>query len=260
MTSLQLHQWIQHPELLNRDTLYELRNLLIRYPYCQTFRLLFLKNLYLLHDPDFGAELRKSALYVTDRKVLFYLIEGEKYKIIPKPAQVSDSTLEPADNNSTQDRTLTLIDSFLSTVPDEALAPTEFDYVSDYTVFLAASDDDKTENITTEERESEAPKLRGQSLIDDFISIAAGEKILKLTPLDEEEENEIQGPDLDLPDTDENDSYFTETLARIYIKQKRYSKGLEIIKKLSLKYPKKNAYFADQIRFLEKLIINANSK
>mgnify|MGYP006910457241 FL=1 len=36
-------------------------------------------------------------------------------------------------------------------------------------------------------------------------------------------------------------------------------KALEIIKKLSLNYPK-NAYFADQIRFLEKLIINAKSK
>jgi len=27
-----------------------------------------------------------------------------------------------------------------------------------------------------------------------------------------------------------------------------------------LKYPEKNAYFADQIRFLEKLIINTKSK
>ena len=47
---------------------------------------------------------------------------------------------------------------------------------------------------------------------------------------------------------------------KIYIKQHRYDKALEIIKKLSLNYPKKNAYFADQIRFLEKLIINAKSK
>ena len=30
----------------------------------------------------------------------------------------------------------------------------------------------------------------------------------------------------------------------------------EIIKNLNLKYPEKNVYFADQIRFLEKLIIN----
>ncbi len=53
-----------------------------------------------------------------------------------------------------------------------------------------------------------------------------------------------------------DDTFFTESLAKIYIKQRRYEKALEIIKKLSLKYPEKNIYFADQIRFLEKLIIN----
>ena len=56
----------------------------------------------------------------------------------------------------------------------------------------------------------------------------------------------------------EDTGYFTETLARIYIKQGRYSKALEIIRRLNLVYPKKNRYFADQIRFLEKLIINNN--
>ena len=70
----------------------------------------------------------------------------------------------------------------------------------------------------------------------------------------EEEESEDNEEDM------EDESYFTETLAKIYVKQQRYSKALEIIKKLDLKYPKKNAYFADQIRFLEKLIINTKSK
>ena len=57
-----------------------------------------------------------------------------------------------------------------------------------------------------------------------------------------------------------DESYFTETLAKIYIKQRKYSRALEIIRSLYLKYPEKNVYFADQIRFLEKLIINNNSK
>ena len=70
---------------------------------------------------------------------------------------------------------------------------------------------------------------------------------------DENDDGQIGKEELD-------DSCFTETLAKIYIKQHRYDKALEIIKKLSLNYPKKNAYFADQIRFLEKLIINAKSK
>ncbi len=52
---------------------------------------------------------------------------------------------------------------------------------------------------------------------------------------------------------------YTETLARIYLKQRRYSKALEIIRSLYLNFPNKNIYFADQIRFLEILVrINQN--
>jgi hypothetical protein len=50
--------------------------------------------------------------------------------------------------------------------------------------------------------------------------------------------------------------FFSETLAKIYIKQRKYDKALKIIRKLNLLNPEKNRYFADQIRFLEKLIIN----
>ena len=47
---------------------------------------------------------------------------------------------------------------------------------------------------------------------------------------------------------------FTETLAKIYLRQKKYAKALEIIKTLPLKYPEKSIYFADQIKYLEILI------
>ena len=57
-----------------------------------------------------------------------------------------------------------------------------------------------------------------------------------------------------------DEGFLTESLAKIYIKQKKYAKALEIIKKLSLKYPEKNVYFADQIRFLEKIISNIKTE
>ena len=66
-------------------------------------------------------------------------------------------------------------------------------------------------------------------------------------------------PEIGDNDKEGDENYFTETLAQIYIKQGRYSKALEIIKRLNLNY-QKNAYFADQIRFLEKLIINNKYK
>lgn len=250
MTQQQLYEWLTHPELLNRDTLYELRTLLARYPYFQTVRLLYLKNLFLLHDITFGEELRKAALYVADRKVLFYLIEGERFTISPLDKQ--DQPKEEAG----LDRTLSLIDAFLSSIPEESVAKElPMDVTADYTSFLLHEEEHPSEDI---------PQMKGQSLIDDFIEKSSEEPLLSQLGVKEASpiKKEVSGDDEpeDTEEDMEDESYFTETLAKIYVKQQRYSKALEIIKKLNLKYPKKNAYFADQIRFLEKLIINTKSK
>ena len=283
MTAVQLQQWIQHPETLNQDSLYELRTLVARYPYFQSVRLLYLKNLYLLHDVSFGAELRKAVLYVADRRSLFYLIEGENYKLNRNEQSVS--ILEKDEPGI--DRTLFLIDAFLSKMPDVQSQSSELDYTMDYTAYLLH--DDKADDVV----ENKMRPLRGQDLIDGFLNkMNADEKNLpteqmnadksqmdkdvlladvseeSTSPLismpisvnDDQAEGEEEEKGEDCVVEREDDSYFTETLAKIYIKQHRYEKALEIIKKLNLNYPKKNAYFADQIRFLEKLIINAKSK
>ena len=55
-------------------------------------------------------------------------------------------------------------------------------------------------------------------------------------------------------DNTPQEEFFTETLAKIYIKQQKYERALEIIRAISAANSSKNAYFADQIRYLEKLI------
>ena len=126
-----------------------------------------------------------------------------------------------------EDRTLTLINHFLQSLPAEEVSPVQqLDYTTDYASYLLA----------------EAPPQA---------SAPAAAPQWPEASAEPEVPNAVPG-DLD-------DSYFTETLAKIYIRQQRYEKALEIIRKLNLKYPKKNAYFADQIRFLEKLIINDKS-
>ena len=51
------------------------------------------------------------------------------------------------------------------------------------------------------------------------------------------------------------DSSLSESLAKIYIKTRRYERAYEILSRLSLSFPEKNAYFADQLRFLRKLML-----
>ena len=249
---MELIELIRHPERLDRDTLYELRSTLALYPYFQTARLLLLQNLYLLHDPTFDEELRSAAIYITDRRVLFQMIEAAHYRLRTPQVQ----TQKTDDPEERQNRTISLIDNFLDSIPKEddvekqekaRRKPTPADAAVDYVAYLleSESDDDSSEDV---------PQLIGQDLIDSFINNDKGKIVLpenpQLTPnLENEAETEDKEPE---------EGYFTETLVRIYVKQGRYSKALEIIKRLSLQYPKKNAYFADQIRFLEKLIINNN--
>lgn len=55
--------------------------------------------------------------------------------------------------------------------------------------------------------------------------------------------------------TPPENALLSESLAKIYIKTGRYERAYEILKRLSLAVPEKNAYFADQLRFLRKLIV-----
>ena len=45
----------------------------------------------------------------------------------------------------------------------------------------------------------------------------------------------------------------TETLAKVYLEQKKYKKAIQAYKILSLKYPEKSGFFADQIRAVKQL-------
>ena len=246
MIQQRLYEWIKHPESLNRETLYELRTLLAHYPYFQTARLLYLKNLYLLHDITFGDELRRAALFLADRRILFSLVEGEHYTLKALEKQ------QVTDDASGVDRTLSLIDAFLSSLPEEPSAPgiitLPIEAATDYTAYLMQ--EPQEESAVSEA----APKMKGQEWIDNFLEKSEEQPLIASVAEEEEEESEK------IEEEPEEESYFTETLAKIYVKQQRYSKALEIITRLNLKYPKKNAYFADQIRFLEKLIINTKSK
>ena len=107
---MELLRLIQHPEEMNKETLYDLRELLALYPYYQTARLLMLQNLYLLHDASFDEELRRAAIYITDRKVIFQMVEAAHYQL-----KKMEKPVEKKDDNA--DRTSDLIDNFLESIP-----------------------------------------------------------------------------------------------------------------------------------------------
>ena len=295
---MELAQLIQHPEKMNKETLYDLRSLLALHPYYQTARLLMLQNLYILHSPSFDEELRRAAIYITDRKVLFQMIEAAHYKL--HTLRKDDKPAATQQDNSS--RTVALIDNFLESIPADEdneetskqhRKPTPADAAVDYVAYLLETEDENNNGEDVQEQqedgEGKSSGSRTIDLIDNFIhdggfnlstdeeeqeqnekidedllipeeqyNLEEATKNMPDTTVEEQEEEETEEEQTESQaqgkETDE--SYFTETLARIYIKQGRYEKALEIIQRLYLNYPKKNAYFADQMRFLEKLIIN----
>ena len=67
-------------------------------------------------------------------------------------------------------------------------------------------------------------------------------------------------PDSDVADVDikssvklNKEELMTETLAKVYLEQKKYKKAIQAYKILSLKYPEKSSFFADRIKAVKQL-------
>ena len=133
--------------------------------------------------------------------------------------------------------------------PQHRLPPAEA--AVDYTAFLLQMDDIVPN--PSQQTDTKPEQSRTGSIIDNFIQntsdgIQLQEEVEYVPETDSSGEEASNGGE---------ESFFTMTLAKIYIKQGRYEKALEIIRKVNLNNPKKNSYFADQIRFLQKLIVNS---
>ena len=146
------------------------------------------------------------------------------------------------------ERMMSLLDSFLEGQGESAdvsaeLGAVPMDYVSAYL-------------NTPSQPESTADKAirsKTEQLLDTFLS--SDYRTPSFAPIQEDLPESDRTDEADEEPEPLDDTYFTETLARIYLKQRRYDKALEIIRSLYLNFPNKSIYFADQIRYLEKLVL-----
>ena len=156
------------------------------------------------------------------------------------------------------ERLMFLLDSFLEDKEEcsdhnQVLGAVPMDYVRDY---LSTPDKSETGAEST-------IRSKTEQLLDSFLASDHEKPSFRLqlqTP--GENVHDIDDADAQEEETEQLDeSYFTETLARIYLKQHRYDKALEIIRSLYLNFPNKSIYFADQIRYLDILVrINQKNK
>ena len=220
-------------------------------PYCTLPALLYLKENGVTGNEDV---LEKLAISFPDRQALASLLSQD--------ADFLNNFYPPEAKTQTPD-TVTTIDRFLEnygkTSPGEveAISRAIFNPQPDYADVLAAQ----------EKEEGNAQVTGGDSqdaLINQFIAEQKqlGKQAAQVpiaNPVGEQEKAEIADEAINDP-TQIDDSMLSESLAKMYIARHKYSQALEIIQRLNLNYPENSIYFADQIRFLTKLVLNETLK
>ncbi len=167
----------------------------------------------------------------------------------------------PNDDMKQKPSTSSAIDTFLDNYgrPDEKeealLTQLIFNPVPDYAEVLAAEEQDSLPDPGASADNPQDAKinafiLKSRSRQGHFPHQGEPAPPPKEVP----DASEVSPPDA------EDDSLLSESLAKIYVRQRRYSKAYEIIYNLSLTFPEKSIYFADQLRFLQKLINNQKHK
>ena len=260
-----LIDYIRRPDTIEDDAIGQLQALTQEHPYFHVARILLLQALYKKHDPAYDETLRRTAILVPNREAIFRLTEEPHYTHAEERKRYDDAA------DSSDSRTESLIDNFLETQMPTALAGHPIDAAQDYIGYLL-----QRESQMGQQRQEALP-MNGGGVVEDFLENETGRIVLDENNVPEDslenetgrivlddnskkEQEEGQTSDSRKSQNDGNNEILTEIMAGIYIKQGKYENAVKIIRQLSLKYPKKNRYFADQIRFLEKLIINNKHK
>jgi len=267
MTRDQMLRTLDDPSVLNERTLGELREILDEYPYFQTGHLLYVRNLQNTSNFRFSGQLKISAIYATDRTVLYHLLNPE-----PGKKEMQDHSLEINVNSSTKDLPILELaeetadsedqpDESFKTMVDHA-GKGHFDLlnfehsVSAYTLEEIGSEEEKPLSEIAKEISHLASKKETGSEPEQKNDLI--ERFIKENPAFSAKQTENSGLSerisKQMDRVGENDEFITETLARIYVKQGLFVKAIQAFQKLSLKYPEKSVYFARQIEEVTNLL------
>ncbi|RNC85076.1 MAG: hypothetical protein ED556_10950 [Winogradskyella sp.] len=275
---------LQHPETLKPEQIATLKSVVDAYPYFQPARALYLKVLKNKDSYKYNNALKTTAAYTTDRSILFDFITSEVFNqnTISEQIKQNSEYIKGIEVNGIDDisidRSITIDDNlkrhveategvldpnlFKEKVEEKVsisdplkqgddieeklqigrpldFSPTETHSFSEWLKITSFKPIDRSQDNLQEN----APLMSKLETIDKFIAENPKIKPSTNTPK----------PKLVDNNTTIEDSLMTETLARIYVEQKNYEKAIQSYRILSLKYPEKSTFFADQIEAVKEL-------
>ena len=215
-----LIEYIRAPQNIKAEDVTAIDSLLLEFPYYQTAQLLLAKGLLNTDSIRYNRQLKKAAAYSLDLKQLFTLITQN----------IAEHSFVPM-----------LEKEKIKSISEELKLGKPLDFIEaekhSFSEWLALSKVKKIER---------KPKPQQTDLINKFID-------KKTTISKPKKEAFFKAIDVAKESLAENNELVTPTLAKVYLEQGHYEKAISAYKKLYLKYPEKNSFFANQINLINKL-------
>ena len=261
---------INKPDAINERHSNALEKIIEEFPYFQSARILRLKHLYNQDSFKYNYALKVAASFTTDRSILFDFITSDNFITVQnglydqKIAELlnidvigSELVEVPKNHESTNTLEQSILSSISQANPQETIEekleigkPLEFTInekhsFQEWLQLSRLKPIERKETISEENLE----KRKKLDLIDKFI-----ENNPKIPPISKDAVTATITPVI------EDKSYLmTETLAKVYLEQKKFSKAIQAYEILILKYPEKSSFFADRILDIKNLQQNNNS-
>ena len=221
----------------NQDHLLKLEELSKNYPNFHLVRAYYLKALQKRKVSSFDKILSHTSVATYDRELLYQFIETDLIarKSSKKKSRSTKDKLTSHDKSQVNEEKN--IDANTKSL-DISSKTLKF---SEWAIFL------NSDKKLSEKNDN----LENFQLLDDLLKIP--ERIIP-------DKNYKNIEDLSEKSWSPNDELMTETLAKVFVKQKKYRKAIEAYQILGLKYPEKNSLFANQIKEIKKLKKQKNSR
>ena len=220
MTHDDLISIVRQPENFNADYESDLKELVDRYPYFVTTRVLYVKALQQSHSIHYAANLKIASLYCSSRRWFYFYLHPEK--------MLSN---EPYQHNK--------------------YGKSSGDYFDMMNRIESDGGDSKQSLKNLAEKLKSAREMVHVPMIQPVESI-----LIQNNVQNTEKVNPVYNSNSTVQSIKQAEE-ISESNAKKLIIAHKYPEAVAILRALNLNNPKKSVYFADQIRFLEKVIANS---
>lgn len=268
---------LNNSKAINDKQTLVLETIVNEFPFYQSARALYLKGLYNQESFRYNYELKKTAAHTTDRSVLFDFITSDDFKIFQQEvydkyqAEIQSIIVSDFEYVEEENRPHTLDTKSVSSQVTEIITISEQkEFNKEVEVALEIGKPFQFEKNETHsfsewlQLAKIAPIVRNEA--EKQISVSSElekkfdliEKFIELNPKIPQAKDTTSIPINIAKSNETPSSIMTETLAQIYLEQKKYIKAIQAYEILILKYPEKSSFFADHISEIRNLQNNNN--